>query len=111
MFCGTRYLPCRNKFRANKLVENQSYNVDSPNEMVMDTDDYVGVANISEKESVAIINPDGIEQGDSDQQLQDLPLANDCMSCPIGRASLFSGANKEGKKERKKWGERTRHLS
>ncbi|KAG6004547.1 hypothetical protein E4U21_000931 [Claviceps maximensis] len=77
MFCVTRYLPYRNKFKTDKLVENQSYNVDSPNEMVMDTDDYVGVTNVSDKESVAIINPDGLEQGDSDPQLQDLPLAND----------------------------------
>ncbi|KID87115.1 Peptidase C19, ubiquitin carboxyl-terminal hydrolase 2 [Metarhizium guizhouense ARSEF 977] len=64
--------------KTNKHPRNrQSYNVDSPNEMVVDTDDYVGVANAPEKDSVAIINPDGLEQGDSDQQLQDLPLAND----------------------------------
>lgn len=67
-----------NKHRRNR----QSYNVDSPNEMVVDTDDYVGVANAPEKDSVAIIKPDGLEQGDSDQQLQDLPLANDCMFAP-----------------------------
>lgn len=79
MFCGTRYLPYRSKSKTDKLVENQSYNVDSPGDMVVDTDDYVGVANAPEKDSVAIINPDGPEQGDSDQQLQDLPLANDCM--------------------------------
>lgn len=63
----------------------QSYNVDSPNEMVVDTDDYVGVANAPEKDSVAIINPDGLEQGDSDAQLQDLPLANDC-TLPVDRS-------------------------
>lgn len=87
MFRGARYLPNRSKSKADKLVENQSYNVDSPNEMVVDTDDYVGITNASEKDSVAIINPDGLEQGDSDQQLQDLPLANDCMSCSTGRPS------------------------
>ncbi|KAK2601922.1 ubiquitin-specific protease ubp15 [Conoideocrella luteorostrata] len=77
MSSGARGLPYRNKTKANKLIENQSYNVDSPNEMVVDTDDYVGVANAPEKDHVAIINPDSLEQGDSDQQLQDLPLAND----------------------------------
>lgn len=57
------------------LRPRQSYNVPSPNEMVVDTDDYVGVANDPEKDPVAIINPDQLEQ-DADQ-LQDLPLATD----------------------------------
>jgi ubiquitin carboxyl-terminal hydrolase 7 len=42
--------------------------------MVMDTDDYISVAN--EPENVAIINPDNLEHGEADQ-LQDLPMAND----------------------------------
>ena len=45
----------------------------------MDTDDYVSVPEVSEKDSVAIINPEGLDQNDLDQQLQDLPLADDCM--------------------------------
>lgn len=78
MFHASRYLPIRPKPKTDNHRRKQSYNVDSPNEMVVDTDDYVGVANAPEKDSVAIINPDGLEQGDSDQQLQDLPLASDC---------------------------------
>ncbi|KAM0601550.1 hypothetical protein ACHAP1_008588 [Verticillium nonalfalfae] len=42
--------------------------------MVMDTDDYVGIPNESEKEPVAIINPDNDHDIDN---LQDLPLATD----------------------------------
>ncbi|KAH6696852.1 ubiquitin carboxyl-terminal hydrolase [Plectosphaerella plurivora] len=54
-----------------------SYNHDvhSPNEMVVDTDDYVGAPELTEKEPVAIINPDNLDN-DVDQ-LQDLPLATD----------------------------------
>ncbi|KAL2760507.1 hypothetical protein ACRALDRAFT_1059705 [Sodiomyces alcalophilus JCM 7366] len=51
------------------------HDVQSPNEMVVDTDEYVGVTNGSEKESIAIINPDNLDS-ESDQ-LQDLPLATD----------------------------------
>lgn len=55
----------------------QSYNNDihSPNEMVVDTDEYVGGTD-SEKEPIAIIDPDNLDNGA--EQLQDLPLANDC---------------------------------
>jgi hypothetical protein len=53
----------------------QAYNVPSPNEMVVDTGDYVGVDHDPEKEPVAIISPDSLEQ--QADQLQDLPLAND----------------------------------
>lgn len=45
--------------------------------MVVDTDEYVSVTNESEKESIAIINPDNLDS-ESDQ-LQDLPLATDRM--------------------------------
>ena len=62
------------------FTRNQSYNVDSPNEMVVDADDYVGVTDASEKDPVAIISPDSVEHGETDQQLQDLPMANDRMS-------------------------------
>jgi ubiquitin carboxyl-terminal hydrolase 7 len=52
----------------------QTYNVPSPNEMVIDTGDYVDVDSGLEKDPVTIINPDNLEQeGD---QLQDLPLAD-----------------------------------
>jgi ubiquitin carboxyl-terminal hydrolase 7 len=52
-----------------------AYNVPSPNEMVVDTGDYVGVDHDPEKEPVAIISPDSLEQ--QADQLQDLPLATD----------------------------------
>jgi hypothetical protein len=52
----------------------QTHDINSPNDMVMDTDDYIGVA--SEPEKVAIIDPDSFEQSEADQ-LQDLPLATD----------------------------------
>jgi ubiquitin carboxyl-terminal hydrolase 7 len=84
MFYSRSRLPHRQKPKTDIYPKNQSYNVDSPNEMVVDTDEYVGVVNAPEKDSVAIINPDGPEQGDSDQQLQDLPLANDC-TLPLDR--------------------------
>ncbi|KAL7816955.1 putative ubiquitin hydrolase [Trichoderma aethiopicum] len=61
--------------RAN-VTRKQSYNVPSPNEMVVDTDDYVGVPNAPEKESVTMISPEGGAEQEADQ-LQDLPLAND----------------------------------
>jgi ubiquitin carboxyl-terminal hydrolase 7 len=51
-----------------------THDINSPNDMVMDTDDYIGVA--SEPEKVAIIDPDSFEQSEADQ-LQDLPLATD----------------------------------
>lgn len=55
---------------------NQSYNnVHSPNEMVVDTGDYVGVANEPDKDPVAIINPDSSET--EADQLHDLPAADD----------------------------------
>lgn len=50
-----------------------NHDVQSPNEMVVDTDDYVNLGTESEKESVAIITPDHL----SEDQLQDLPLATD----------------------------------
>lgn len=58
----------------------QSYNVHSPNDMVVDSGDYVGVANEPDKEPVAIINPDSTD-GEADQ-LQDLPMADDRTFCP-----------------------------
>lgn len=51
-----------------------SHDVNSPNDMVMDTDDYVGVANEPDKDPVAII-PETLDQ--EADQLQDLPMAND----------------------------------
>jgi hypothetical protein len=64
---------------ANVSISSQSYNPDvhSPSDMVVDTDDYVGVPNQPEKERVTIINPENLEnEGDT---LQDLPMANDSM--------------------------------
>jgi len=72
-------LPCLPfRSRANSAPRRQSFNVDSPSEKVVDTDEYVG--DVSEKDPVAIISPD--DNGESDQQLQDLPLANDRMTLP-----------------------------
>ncbi|KAM5342649.1 hypothetical protein ACJ41O_013615 [Fusarium nematophilum] len=69
-----RELPHRVRPSANRRTSPQTHDVHSPNDMVMDTDDYIGVAN--EPEKVAIINPDSLEHGEADQ-LQDLPMAND----------------------------------
>lgn len=68
-----RALPFRSSanHKANRRSSLKTYNVPSPNEMVVDTEDYT-----DEKEPVAIINPDTPDQ-ESDQ-LQDLPLADDC---------------------------------
>lgn len=73
--------PIASKTKANLRLplDRQSYNVPSPNEMVVDSDDYVGLANDPEKDPVAIISPDSLDQ-DQDQ-LQDLPLATD-RACP-----------------------------
>ncbi|RGP79512.1 ubiquitin thiolesterase [Fusarium longipes] len=64
----------RTRHFADKNRAQQTHDINSPNDMVMDTDDYVGVA--SEPEKVAIIDPDSLEQSEADQ-LQDLPLATD----------------------------------
>lgn len=66
-------LPLRGK--ANSARNRQAYNAPSPNEMVVDAGDYIDVDNDSEKDPVAIISPDHLEQ--EADQLQDLPLAND----------------------------------
>ncbi|KAF7559047.1 hypothetical protein G7046_g5116 [Stylonectria norvegica] len=68
-------LPVRRRFPANKSPSRQSYNVHLPNDMIVDSGDYVGVANEPDTDPVAIINPDSPE-GEADQ-LQDLPQAND----------------------------------
>ncbi|EQK98584.1 Peptidase C19, ubiquitin carboxyl-terminal hydrolase 2 [Ophiocordyceps sinensis CO18] len=62
---------------ANFASRNQSYSVDSPNEMVVDADDYVGVDHVEEKDPVAIISPDHLDQAETGHHLQDLPMAND----------------------------------
>lgn len=59
--------------KADNSYDTQAYNVPSPNEMVVDTGDYV--SHDPEKEPVAIISPDNLEP--EADQLQDLPLAND----------------------------------
>lgn len=79
-------LPYRS--RANDPPRKQSYNIPSPNDMVVDTDDYVGAPNAPEKESVAIISPDGGLEHEADQ-LQDLPLANDCAYPPSHRETIY----------------------
>ena len=61
------------RIRDLNLTRRQAHNVPSPNEMVMDTDDYVGVGNDPEKDPIAIITPD---EPESDQPL-DEPLATD----------------------------------
>ncbi len=71
---------------ANVSFPLQSYNVPSPNEMEVDTTEYVGDPNIMEKEPVAIINPDNLDQ--ETDQLQDLPLANDCTFSVASRPLL-----------------------
>lgn len=73
---------------ANHAFRKQSYGVDSPNEMVVDADDYVGVADAPERDPVAIISPDHLDQADTGHQLQDLPLANDRASAPLPPAVI-----------------------
>ncbi|ROT43204.1 ubiquitin carboxyl-terminal hydrolase [Sodiomyces alkalinus F11] len=51
------------------------HDVQSPNEMMVDADEYVSVTDESEKESIAIISPDTLDS--EADQLQDLPLATD----------------------------------
>lgn len=62
----------------------QSYNPDiqSPSEMVVDTDEFSGVANAPEQDHVAIINPENLDS--EVDQLQDLPKATDRRPCPRG---------------------------
>lgn len=62
------------KHLADNRHAQQTHDINSPNDMVMDTDDYIGVA--SEPEKVAIINPDNLEPSEVDQS-QDLTLATD----------------------------------
>lgn len=73
---------------ADECPGDQSYNMPSPNEMVVDTGDYVGMDDISEKDPVAIINPDDLDQ--DEDHLQDLPVANDCMWPPPPPRTLAS---------------------
>jgi hypothetical protein len=63
--------------RSDKSNDVQAYSPPSPNEMVVDTPDYDGFDDMSEKEPIAIISPDPADM-DTDR-LQDLPLATDCM--------------------------------
>ncbi|UPK93680.1 hypothetical protein LCI18_004615 [Fusarium solani-melongenae] len=74
MASNRRELPHHIRPLADRRTLPQTHDVHSPNDMVMDTDDYISVAN--EPENVAIINPDNLEHGEADQ-LQDLPMAND----------------------------------
>lgn len=57
----------------------QSYEV-PPNEMVVDTDDYVDEIDSPERDSVAIINPDNLDEA---EQTPDKPLATDCESIHV----------------------------
>ncbi|CAM1508456.1 Fc.00g053040.m01.CDS01 [Cosmosporella sp. VM-42] len=75
MTISRRELPVRRKPLADSSPHKQSYNVNSPNDMVVDSGDYIGVANEPDKEPVAIINPDSPEH--EADQLEDLPMAND----------------------------------
>lgn len=57
--------------------DDQAYNnAPSPNEMVVDTGDYLDVDNDPERDPVAIISPENLDQ--EADQLQDLPVADDC---------------------------------
>lgn len=69
-------LPLRHRIHADENSNKKAYNSPSPNEMVVDTSDYVDVDTENEKEPVAIINPDNLGQ-DEDQIEENRPLAND----------------------------------
>lgn len=73
-------LPMRNRTHADENSTEKAYNSPSPNEMVVDTSDYVDVDTENEKEPVAIINPDNLGQ-DEDRIDDDRPLANDRLCC------------------------------
>ena len=78
---GGKRLPLRRKTDPNSQI--QAYNVPSPNEMMVDSD-YVD--NDPEKDPIAIINPDNLDQ---DEQLsENSPLATD--RTLISRCSLPS---------------------
>ena len=75
-------LPRRTGPLANDEFVKKAYNSPSPNEMVVDTSDYVDVDTENEKEPVAIINPDNL--GQDELQIDDeKPLANDCTRAPV----------------------------
>jgi ubiquitin carboxyl-terminal hydrolase 7 len=59
--------------KANILTRRQ--NAPSPNEMVIDSPDLAGATTDPEKDAIAIINPDSLDQ--EADNLQDLPLATD----------------------------------
>ncbi len=54
-------------------VQTYDGDMESPNDMIVDPDDYVGQEDLDEKDDVAIINPD-------DADLVDRPRADDSMS-------------------------------
>lgn len=61
--------------------------MESPNDMLVDPDEYVTEQTENEKDDVAIINPDTL---DSDIEMPDKPRADDCVSTPSA-ASLHEG--------------------
>lgn len=69
-------LPIRHRTCADESPNEKAYNSPSPNEMVVDTSDYVDVDTENEKEPVAIINPDNLGQ-DEELVEENRPLAND----------------------------------
>lgn len=70
-------LPTRNRTHdADENPLEKAYNSPSPNEMIVDTSDYVDVDTENEKEPVAIINPDNLSQ-DELQTEEMKPPAND----------------------------------
>jgi hypothetical protein len=54
----------------------------SPNDMLVDPDEYVIGPPESEKDDLAVINPDELNNDEADQ-IPGLPLANDCQSLKI----------------------------
>ena len=61
--------------KANLTAFQQSYDAPSPNEMVVDSSEYVGPDDLSEKEQIAIIEPDPDHEA---EPAPDAPRADDC---------------------------------
>lgn len=74
-------LPTRKHSYADKSSNEKAYNSPSPNEMVVDTSDYVDMDTENEKEPVAIINPDTLGQDEGQTEEYKIP-ATDRSYCP-----------------------------
>ncbi len=68
-------------YMADLIISDQSLDseIQSPNDMLVDPDEYVVEPPENEKDDLAVINPDDLSNDNYDQ-LPSLPMADDCMS-------------------------------